>query len=67
MTIHCNHCDDTGSLSKDLHGYLDCPHCLVATERAELEQWALKNGIRCNDIAALWLVYMRGKEAVRKA
>ena len=29
----CTHCNDTGSLSKDLHGDLDCAYCDIAVER----------------------------------
>lgn len=67
MNAACTHCNDTGSLSKDLHGSLDCPACLVATERAQLEQWAVRSGIRCNDIASLYLIYRHGKQAARNA
>lgn len=65
MSYACDHCNDTGSLSKRLHGYLDCPYCGVATERTQLERWAVTNGIRCNDVEALWLVYQHGKKASR--
>ena len=36
MSAACKFCDDTGSLSKDLYGSLDCAHCQVAEQRARL-------------------------------
>ena len=58
----CGHCNDTGSLSKSVHGHLDCPHCDATEERLALEDWATP--FRHHDISALlWLVYQRGKQA----
>ena len=59
----CNHCDDTGSLSKSLTGHLDCAHCEVAPERAALNSWAkrtLESTVYEHDLFA---IYMRGKAA----
>ena len=64
MKTHCYHCHDTGSLSKDINGILDCPFCGIARERAELERWALRNGIRTKD-GDLWMIYEHGKQAGR--
>jgi hypothetical protein len=36
MSTACKFCDDTGSLSKDLYGSLDCAMCDVADQRARL-------------------------------
>ncbi len=35
----CDHCNDTGSLSKDIGGFIDCPYCTAAHDRTELEHW----------------------------
>jgi len=58
----CTECNDTGSLSKDINGDLDCIHCDVAIERAGLEQWASREKLAC-DLAAMWLIYQHGKAA----
>ena len=60
--MKCEHCDDTGSLSKDAEGFLDCTHCDVAEERVVLEHWAGKQKLDCG-LTALWLVYQHGKAA----
>lgn len=57
---NCAHCADTGSLSKDLDGYLDCTHCDVAQERSALEAWADAQYVECYS-ADLWLIYQHGK------
>ena len=62
--MNCVHCDDTGSLSKDLHGYLDCARCGVADERAALGNWLLDNAQNCDDVSA-WLIYQHGKAAAQ--
>lgn len=59
----CPCCADTGSLSKDLHGLLDCGRCNVATERAALATRA-REWVRQNDpVVCLWLAYQQGKDA----
>lgn len=58
----CAHCADTGSLSKDLEGSLDCVYCDVADERTALEAWAAKAGVLYGTESSLWLIYQRGKE-----
>jgi hypothetical protein len=58
----CTHCNDTGSLSKDLNGFLDCAYCDVAAERVALSQWAELTGVEVS-ISDLWLIYQRGKHA----
>lgn len=60
----CTHCNNTGSLSKDLGGYLDCGHCDVAEERAKLEAWAVEMMTQHGATAAMWLVFQHGKAAV---
>lgn len=65
MTFECEKCHDTGSLSKDIEGSTDCVYCGAARERAELELWALRNGIRAG-IGDLWLIYQHGKQAAHK-
>ena len=59
----CAYCNGTGSLSKEMSGYLDCGRCDVATERAELESWAARRGLDCYAVTALWLIYQHGKAA----
>lgn len=59
----CAQCNDTGSLSKDLEGYLDCSHCDVATERAALEAWAARERIQYGSESSIWLIYQHGKAA----
>lgn len=58
----CAHCNDTGSLSKDALGYMDCVHCDVAEERVALEAWAGGEGY-FSTRSALWAIYQRGKAA----
>jgi hypothetical protein len=61
----CDHCADTGSLSKNVTGYLDCPHCLAAQQRTELEAWfhSVRNQYDVLDL--LWLAFQRGqREAI---
>lgn len=62
MSAACTFCDDTGSLSKDVGGHLDCPHCAIADERVEFERWVMANMPRVNLIHA-WLIYQHGKKA----
>lgn len=65
--MNCAACADTGSLSKNLHGFLDCPHCSAAAERAALVQSA-REWVRENDpIVCLWLAYQQGKAAALAA
>lgn len=58
----CAHCDDTGSLSKEWDGYLDCTRCDVATERTQLDAWAAKHAPDCPSWD-LWPIYQHGKAA----
>lgn len=60
MKPACEHCDDTGSLSKEIEGQMDCAYCSVARERADLEVWALREGLRAG-IADLWLIFQHGR------
>lgn len=63
----CAHCRDTGSLSRDPYGQLDCGHCTVASERTTLNTWATQEGIlRWSDGVGtwhLWLIYQHGYAA----
>lgn len=65
--MNCAHCNDTGSLSKDLGGYLDCAHCDVASERAKLEAWAVEMMNQHGATAAMWRVFQHGKTAAAGA
>jgi hypothetical protein len=63
--VKCYECHDTGSLSKDIGGHLDCPVCLAAMQRTELEGWyrSVKNQYDVLDL--LWLAFQRGqREAI---
>lgn len=66
MTAACIHCNNTGSLSKDLAGHLDCAHCTVANERAELEKWAKENRVSYVTETDLWMIFQHGRQAVDK-
>lgn len=57
--MKCQHCNDTGSLSRDLHGYLDCTHCDVAAERVMVEHWASAHAPNCDPVDA-WLIHQHG-------
>lgn len=61
MTHKCDRCEDTGSLSKELAGMLDCASCPVANERAALEKWAKENKVSYVTETDLWLIYSYGK------
>jgi hypothetical protein len=60
--MSCTQCNDTGSLSKSLTGYLDCPHCDVAAERAKLEAWARRAAPGAG-LLDVWTIYQHGKAA----
>lgn len=62
----CTHCNDTGSLSKDVDGYLDCGRCDTAQERAALTAWADKHAPDCPSWD-LWAIYQHGKAAAAAA
>jgi hypothetical protein len=62
----CTFCNNTGSLSKDVDGFLDCTHCDVAEERVVLEHWAGQQKLDCG-LAALWAIYQHGKAAAGSA
>lgn len=57
----CSACNDTGSLSKDVDGMLDCPHCDVARERVRLNVWDFKFMAKHPMESALWLAFQRGR------
>jgi hypothetical protein len=57
----CSHCADTGSLSKELEGQLDCGHCEAADDRVALEAWCNENIPKgSSKSAAAWLIYQHG-------
>lgn len=58
----CEHCNDTGSLSRDLHGDLDCPYCDIALERIAVKTWARRHTPDCDPVDA-WLLHQHGKAA----
>jgi hypothetical protein len=62
--MNCPHCNDTGSLSKDIGGHLDCSYCLAAQQRTALEAWyrAVRNQYDVIDL--LWLAFQRGVDEV---
>lgn len=64
--MSCTRCDDTGSLSKNPYGHLDCPHCEASTERAALDGWMRDNAFRV-DAADAWAIYQHGKAAARRS
>lgn len=55
----CAHCNDTGSLSKDLEGHLDCAYCDVAEQRAKFNRWAAT--VRERGAAAMWIAFQHGR------
>lgn len=59
----CTHCDDTGSLSKNLEGDLDCVYCGAALERVGLNAWCRNNIPRgTSQAGAAWLIYRKAQE-----
>lgn len=63
--MNCSNCADTGSLSKDVGGHLDCPHCVAAQQRAALEAWHRTVRNQYDPIDLLWLAFQRGqREAI---
>lgn len=60
----CTFCNDTGSLSKDVCGFLDCTHCPAASERVDLERW-YKTVVKPQQLPvqdALWLAVLRERQ-----
>lgn len=62
----CEKCNGTGSLSKQLWGYLDCPHCGTAEERTDAVIWAQCVTPDVDPIDA-WLIYQHGKTAAAQS
>lgn len=60
----CECCSDTGSMSKDVGGFLDCPYCDAAYERGDLETWyktvAKPQNLVLLDV--LWLAVLRERQ-----
>lgn len=61
--MSCAYCNDTGSLSRDLDGPLDCARCGIADERADLEAWAAQQRIPYGSETSIWMIYQHGKAA----
>lgn len=63
----CNHCNGSGSLSRDPDGMLDCL-CGIADERAALDLWA-RRALKDAPSASTerWMIYQRGKQAATPA
>lgn len=57
--MNCAHCEDTGSLSKSLDGYLDCGHCDIAAKRVELERWYIAQTKKDGIYGALWRLHQK--------
>jgi hypothetical protein len=63
-TPKCSHCADTGSLSKNLEGQLDCVYCRVADERVALEAWCRDNIPQFSSLSTVaWLIRQHGYDA----
>ena len=58
----CEQCNDTGSLSKSITGFLDCVSCDTAVERARVEAWARRAAPGAG-LVDLWTIYQYGKAA----
>ena len=58
----CGYCNDTGSLSKQAWGQLDCGHCDVALERMRVEAWA-RRAAPATSAIDVWTIYQFGKAA----
>ena len=58
----CEFCNDTGSLSKSITGFLDCSHCGSAEERMRVEAWARRAAPGAG-LIDVWTIYQFGKEA----
>jgi hypothetical protein len=57
----CSHCADTGSLSKELEGQLDCVYCKATDERMALEAWCRANIPQFSSPSTVaWLIYQHG-------
>jgi hypothetical protein len=58
----CEKCDGTGSLSKNITGYLDCGFCDAAQERMRVEAWARRAAPGAG-LIDVWTIYQHGKQA----
>lgn len=61
MIPACPNCNDTGSQSCMLDGYIDCP-CEAGVERAGFNAWCVVNLPRV-DLVDAWVIYQRGRES----
>lgn len=64
--MKCPKCYDTGSLSREFDGVLDCVSCGIADERAALDLWA-RRALKDAPSASTerWMIYQRGKQAAQ--
>lgn len=60
--MNCPKCCDTGSLSMNDWGYLDCTNCGIAEERMHVETWARRAAPQVSASDA-WAIYQHGKAA----
>lgn len=60
----CEFCSDTGSLSKDVGGFLDCPYCDTPYERGDLETWykTVAKPQKHDLLDLLWLTVLRERQ-----
>lgn len=59
----CTHCHDTGSLSKDLEGQLDCVYCKAADQRVALQAWCRDSIPRFSSISTVaWMIFQHAQE-----
>lgn len=62
----CEHCDDTGSLSRQIEGLHDCTYCDVAETRVFLDAWCRTYIPRgASKSTAAWLIYQHGKASAK--
>lgn len=57
----CGKCNGTGSLSREIEGYIDCG-CEAGVERAGFNAWCVINLPRV-DLVDAWVIYQRGRES----
>lgn len=60
MTAACLVCNDTGSRSKSLAGYLDCTDCDVAAQRSRLNAAVKELAEEVCTEGLHWLIYQLG-------
>lgn len=60
----CIHCSDTGSLSKQVTGDIDCIYCDAPYERGDLETWykTVAKPQQLGELDLLWLTVLRERQ-----